>query len=119
MSRVTQPGGTVAAAVWDYGQGMEMLRVFWDEAVALNRDADARDERRMPLSADGELAALRHKQGLQEIVSEPAGAYPASLPATDAEQLRLRLRRRLIGDGPDAPIVLRARAWTVRGTVAR
>ena len=30
MSRVTRPGGTVAAAVWDYGHGMEMLRVFWD-----------------------------------------------------------------------------------------
>src|SRR4030095_1081022 len=36
MVRVTRPGGTVAGAVWDYGQGMEMLRVFWDEAVALN-----------------------------------------------------------------------------------
>jgi hypothetical protein len=35
MSRVAQPGGTVAAAVWDDGQGMEMLRVFWNEAVAL------------------------------------------------------------------------------------
>jgi len=142
MSRVTQPGGTVAAAVWDYGQGMEMLRAFWDEAVALNRDADARDERHMPLSAEGELAALFRKQGLQEIVNEaltvetrfssfddywlpfldrqgPAGAYAASLRAGDAEQLRLRLRRRLLGDGPDAPIVLRARAWAVRGTVAR
>jgi hypothetical protein len=27
-------------AVWDYGEGMEMLRVFWDEAVALNPAAD-------------------------------------------------------------------------------
>ena len=37
MIRVTRPGGSVTAAVWDYGQEMEMLRVFWDEAVALNR----------------------------------------------------------------------------------
>src|SRR5262245_51526782 len=29
MKRVTKPKGTVAAAVWDYGEGMEMLRVFW------------------------------------------------------------------------------------------
>ena len=29
MIRVTRPDGTVAAAVWDYGQDMEMLRVFW------------------------------------------------------------------------------------------
>ena len=142
MSRVTQPGGTVAAAVWDYRQGMEMLRAFWDEAMALNREADAIDERHMPFSGDGELAALFREQPFQEIASEaltvetrfssfddywlpflekqgPAGAYAASLPATNAEHLRLRLRRRLLGDGPDAPIVLRARAWTVRGTVPR
>jgi SAM-dependent methyltransferase len=40
MIRVTRPGGTVAAAVWDYGQGMEMLRVFWDEAIALSPAMD-------------------------------------------------------------------------------
>ena len=28
MSRVTRPGGLVAAAVWDYGDGMTMLRAF-------------------------------------------------------------------------------------------
>jgi SAM-dependent methyltransferase len=140
MSRVTQAGGTVAAAVWDYGDGMEMLRVFWDEAVALNREADARDERHMRFSADGELAALFCEQPFQDIVSEaltletsfssfddywspflqkqgPAGAYTASLPPRDAEQLRLRLQRRLLGDGPDGPFVLRARAWAVRATV--
>jgi len=140
MSRVTQPGGTVAAAVWDYGQGMEMLRVFWNEAVALKPEADAQDERHMRLSRNGQLATLFHEQRLKDIASEaltietrfssfddywlpflekqgPAGTYAASLPATDAEQLRLRLRRRLLGDGADAPIVLRARAWAVRGTV--
>ena len=26
MVRVTKPGGVVAAAVWDYGEGMQMLR---------------------------------------------------------------------------------------------
>ena len=36
MTRVTRPDGVVAAAVWDYGDGMEMLRLFWDEAVALD-----------------------------------------------------------------------------------
>jgi SAM-dependent methyltransferase len=58
MIRVTRPGGTVAAAVWDYGDGMEMLRVFWDEAVGLDPRARAKDERQMPLSRAGELAAL-------------------------------------------------------------
>ena len=58
MIRVTRPNGVVAAAVWDYGDGMEMLRVFWDEAVALDPAAAGRDERHMPLSRRGELSAL-------------------------------------------------------------
>jgi ubiquinone/menaquinone biosynthesis C-methylase UbiE len=29
MKRVTKPGGKIAAAVWDGGDGMDMLRVFW------------------------------------------------------------------------------------------
>lgn len=142
MSRVTRPGGTVAAAVWDYGQGMEMLRVFWDEAVALDPGAGARDERHMPLCRRGELAALWHDRGLQDVEEEaisvqtrfssfedywspflekqgPAGAYVAALAPADRERLRLRLRQRLLGDGPDRELVLGARAWAVRGTVAR
>jgi hypothetical protein len=34
MVRVTQPGGKVAAYVWDYGGGMEMLRQIWDAAIS-------------------------------------------------------------------------------------
>jgi SAM-dependent methyltransferase len=138
MARVTRPGGTVAAAVWDYGRGMEMLRVFWDEAIALSPAMDARDERHMPLSRKGELAALWREHALRDVMEEtltiqtrfvsfddywspflekqgPAGEYVASLSAGGLDQLRLRLRRRLLGDGPDRPIVLAARAWAVRG----
>ena len=140
MKRVTKPGGTVAAAVWDYGDGMEMLRVFWDEAVALTPAAAAKDERNMPFCRRGELATLWREQGLQDVVEEgltvetrfasfddfwmpflegqgPAGAYVASLSAVDREALRLRLRRRLLGAGADKPIVLHARAWAVRGLI--
>jgi SAM-dependent methyltransferase len=140
MLRVTRPGGTIAAAVWDYGEGMEMLRVFWDEAVALVPDADAKDERHMPLSRSGELAALWRAYRLENVSARPltvetrfssfedywspflerqgpAGAYVASLPVHDVDRLRLNLRRRLVGDGPDHPIALEARAWAVRGTV--
>lgn len=140
MIRVTRPGGIVASAVWDYGQGMEMLRIFWDEAIALNPAADARDERHMPLSRKGELDALWRKHRLRDVTEEaltirarfssfdeywspflekqgPAGSYVAALAAPEREQLRVRLRRRLLGDGPDRPVVLDARAWAVRGTV--
>jgi SAM-dependent methyltransferase len=140
MVRVTRPGGTVAAAVWDYTEGMGMLRVFWDEAVALAPDRESSDERHMPLCGEGELDALWRRHHLVDVNEEgltialrfasfddywspflekqgPAGAYVATLTAGQREALRLRLRRRLLGDGPDGPITLKARAWAVRGTV--
>ncbi len=67
MIRVTRPGGVVAAAVWDYGDGMGMLRMFWDEAVALNPDAEPRDERHMPLCSRGALAELWRDHGLHDV----------------------------------------------------
>lgn len=140
MQRVAKRGGTVAAAVWDYGDGMTMLRTFWDEAVALNPASDAVDERHMPLCRLGDLAALWREKGLRDVTEEaltietrfasfddfwtpflekqgPAGAYAASLSANDLEALRLRLQNRLLGDGPDKPIVMHARAWAARGVV--
>lgn len=140
MRRVTKSKGTVAAAVWDYGEGMEMLRVFWDEAVALQPSSAAKDERNMPFSRRGELASVWREQGLQNVVEDgltietrfasfddfwapflekqgPAGAYAASLTMSDRDALRLRLRRRLLGTGSDRAIVMRARAWAVRGTM--
>jgi SAM-dependent methyltransferase len=140
MKRVTKPKGTVAAAVWDYGGDMEMLRAFWDEAVALAPASAAKDERNMPLCRRGELETLWREHGLQDVVEEaltietrfasfddfwtpflekqgPAGVYTAALTPSDRESLRLRLRRRLLGRGPDKAIVMHARAWAVRGTV--
>lgn len=140
MTRVTRPGGTVAAAVWDYGEGMEMLRAFWDEAIALDPPSATKDERHMPLCRRGELGAFWREHQLRNVSEEPltietrfasfddywqpflekqgpAGAYVASLSPDAREQLRLGLRRRLLGDGADRPIVLSARAWAVRGVV--
>ena len=48
MSRVTRPGGTVVAAVWDYAGEMTLLRRFWDAAISLDPAAAARDEGGMP-----------------------------------------------------------------------
>jgi SAM-dependent methyltransferase len=141
MARVTRPDGTLAAAVWDYGEGMEMLRAFWDEATVLAPASGAKDERNLPLCRRGDLAAL-WREYLDGVVEDaltiemhfasfddfwmpflekqgPAGAYTASLAAADRETLRSRLRQRLVGTGSDKPIVMHARAWAVRGTPRR
>lgn len=44
MRRVVEPDGTVAAYVWDYAEGMTMMRIFWDAAVELDRTAASLDE---------------------------------------------------------------------------
>jgi SAM-dependent methyltransferase len=140
MKRVTRPGGVIAAAVWDYGEGMEMLRLFWDEVVALNPAADARDERHMPLCRSGQLAALWRAGGLEQVQEQPltipqpfasfddywspflggqgpAGAYVRSLSETDRQALATRLRSRLAGGRNDQAFTLNARAWAVKGVV--
>ncbi len=142
MIRVTRPGGVIAAAVWDYGEGMQMLRIFWDEAVARDPTVAARDERNMPLCRLGELAALWRAHGLVQVEEQPltiqlsfasfedywspflggqgpAGAYVAALTETDRAALGLRLRQRLLGDGQDRAITLQGRTWAVKGVVPR
>jgi len=43
-------GGTVAAYVWDYAGQMQLMRYFWDAAVALDGVASALDEgQRFPI----------------------------------------------------------------------
>jgi SAM-dependent methyltransferase len=140
MIRVTKPGGTVAAAVWDYPEGMEMLRVFWAEAVALDPTSDARDERHMPFCRVGELGTLWREQGLVGVQEKaltielrfssfddfwlpfldgqgPAGAHATALSSQLRVELAGRLRQRLLRGRTDAPIILRARAWAVKGRV--
>ena len=140
MKRVTRPGGVVSAAVWDYGEGMQMLRVFWDEAVALDPPIAARDERHMPLCRRDELAALWRAGGFERVEERaltidlsfesfddywgpfrggqgPAGAYVATLPEPRRAALGARLRSRLLGPRPDGPFHLEGRAWAVKGVV--
>jgi SAM-dependent methyltransferase len=136
MIRVTRPGGVVAAAVWDYGGEMQMLRTFWDAAVAVDPDAAPHDERHMPLSTRGALAELWRTHGLQDIDEEPltiemafgsfddywqpflggqgpAGVYVSSLAESARHAVESQLRDRLADTG----LSLRARAWAVRGVV--
>ena len=136
-----RPGGTVAAYVWDYAEGMEFLRAFWDEAVAVDSRGAALDEgRRFPLCSTTALQALFDAAGLTQVETGaveietrfagfddywepflrgtgPAPAFVASLEPPARDALRERLRRRL-RPGADGGIQLRARAWSVRGISA-
>ena len=140
MIRVTKPGGIVAAAVWDYSDGMTMLRVFWDEVDALHLPVDPHDKAHVKLSKQGELGALWKQQGLVDVQEAPlstvlhfasfddywspflrgqgtAGTYVVKLSKDRQEALRQRLRQRLLGNAPDGPISMPVRAWAVKGTV--
>ena len=44
MARVVRPGGVVAVYVWDYGGRMDLMRSFWDAAVALDPKAHELNE---------------------------------------------------------------------------
>jgi SAM-dependent methyltransferase len=138
MRERLRPGGVVAAYVWDYAEGMEFLRCFWEEAVALNPRAAALNEsRRFPLCRVPALISLFRAAGLEQVETDlldipadfadfadywtpflrgtgPAPSYVASLDSPSRESLRERLRRRLHA-GSDGRIQLRARAWAVRG----
>jgi SAM-dependent methyltransferase len=131
-------GGTVAAYVWDYAAGMEFLRLFWDEAVAMDPRASALHEgSRFPLCEPSALASLFRAGGLTGVGTGaleiptvfttfddywvpflrgtgPAPAYVAALHPDQRNVLRARLERRL-QTGSDGRISLRARAWAVRG----
>ena len=141
MARVTGRGGTIAAYVWDYAAGMELIRFFWDAAVALDPAASGMDEGpRFPLCHPDALAQLFAAGGLQRVEvtaieiptpfasfddywrpflggQGPAPAYAMALDEAARARLHDRLRERLPAR-PDGSIRLTARAWAARGTVA-
>jgi len=139
MARVVRAGGTVAAYVWDYADRMQLIRVFWDAAVALDPAAAELDEaRRFPICHPAALEELFRGAGLRNVESRaidvptrfrdfddywrpflggqgPAPGYAMGL----AEERRAALREHLRAALPaaaDGSIELVARAWAVRGT---
>jgi len=140
MARVTKPGGRVAAYVWDYAGGMQMMRHFWDAAVAVSPD-DARLDQaeRFPLCQPAPLKALFDRANLRSVTvraidistvfqsfddywtpflgkTGAAPMYLASVGGEVQERIRLSLKSRLAAKG-DGPIALTARAWAVQGVV--
>jgi hypothetical protein len=59
MIRAVRIGGTVAAYVWDYAGQMQLMRYFWDAAVALDGAVFALDEgQRFPICQPEPLRQL-------------------------------------------------------------
>lgn len=135
LRRVTRPGGTVAACMWDQGgDGMPMFDVFWAAARVL--DPTAAGEGGMTGTRDGQIADYLERAGLQDVVAGhieasatyadfddfwepftygigPAGALLAQLPQAEQARLRELCRDRL----PTGGFTLTARAWCARGIV--
>ena len=66
MARVTRPGGTVAACVWDFGSGRAPLSLFWRAVLEL--DPGAHDESDLAGARGGDLApAVLGRPGLVDI----------------------------------------------------
>ena len=140
LTRVVRPGGTVALYVWDYAGAMQLMRYFWDAAVALDPGAHALAEGvRFPICQPKALAALSDDTGLEAVTTRaidvpttfadfddywtpflggqgPAPGYCVGLAEAQRSALRDRLRASL-PFGADGRIALSARAWAVRGTV--
>ncbi len=138
MVRSIQPGGTVALYVWDYAERMEMIRFFWDAAVAQDSGAKEKDEaRRFPICRPEPLHDLFTRAKLENVETHaidvptefndfedfwtpfligdaPAPGYCRSLDERRRVRLREALRARL-PILPDGTISLIARAWAVRG----
>ncbi|HUG47157.1 MAG TPA: class I SAM-dependent methyltransferase [Candidatus Limnocylindria bacterium] len=138
MTRVTRPDGVVGAYVWDYADGMQLMRYFWDAAAELDPAAAAFDEgRRFPRFGSERLPALMGAH-LSDVVSTgivvetpfadfddywrpflggqgPAPSYAMSLDEKARHRLRDVLLARL-PTAPDGTIALTARAWAVKGT---
>jgi len=135
LRRVLRPGGVAAACVWDFEGGMEMLRAFWDAAVAI--DPAAPDElRTLRFGRRGEIADLLREADFVDVAEStltvratyadfdelwagflggvgPAGAHCLSLPEDEREALRQALFERL--GSPPGMLTLDAIARCARG----
>jgi SAM-dependent methyltransferase len=138
MARVARPGGTVAAYVWDYAEGMQLMRHFWDAAGALDPGARELDEGlRFALCKPEPLTNLFRTTGLAKVElhaikvptvfrdfddywspflggQAPAPGYAMSLSQERRAALRERIRASL-PTNPRGEHHLIARAWAVRG----
>ena len=130
MARVTKPGGTVAASVWDFEGERSPISLFWTAARGL--DPEIEDESELPGARKGQLMELFLAAGLRDVEETelavraehgfdewwepfslgvgPSGVYVAGLDAERREALRERCR-----ELAPTPFSLEAVAWAACG----
>lgn len=136
MQRVTSPGGTVAACVWDYAGRMDLIRNYWDTTAALGLPGHDQGER-FPVCRPGALKAAFEAAGLQDVQdgaielpmhfdsfddywspflggTGPAPAHAMALDEATRGRVREALRARLPANA-DGSLDLVARAWVAKG----
>jgi SAM-dependent methyltransferase len=137
MRRTAKPGGEIGIFVWDYAEGMQMLRYFWDAVIELDPASEALDEGpRFPICREGALEVLARESGLRHVKGRaievetrfqdfndywepflgnvgPAPAYIQSLDKDRRQQMRERLKS-MLPVARDGSIRLKARAWAVK-----
>jgi SAM-dependent methyltransferase len=142
MRRVVRPGGTIAAAVWDFPGGLVYQRIFWDTAAALDPEADRARARHFsaPLMRPGELPDALEAAGLRDVhatsltirinygdfadywgpianAQGPVGDYVKRLPPDRLEALAAAVQRAYLAGAADGPRSMAATAWAAYGIV--
>jgi SAM-dependent methyltransferase len=133
MVRVTRPGGTVAATVWQHAAGTSPLSPFWDgvrdvDPTAVNESvaAGTREGHLAELFADAGIPRTRTTELTVTIEFErfddwwepftygvgPAGGYVAARSPERVAEVRAACAARL---GPE-PFTVSGSAWCVVGT---
>lgn len=132
MRRVTRPGGTVSACVWDHAGGSGPFSWFWEAARQV--DEEVEDESQLTGARRGDLERLFLETGLSNVEEHrltvevehpsfeewwerftlgigPPGVYVMGLTSARRDRLRERCRALL----PPAPFVVSASAWAAIG----
>ncbi len=141
MQRVAVPGGSVAGYVWDFGGEMQVVRRFWDAAIAVDGAAIEADQgARFRLCKPEPLRQLFVESGLRDVEVRPIDVpacfldfdtywtglttgdgstvnYVNSISGNCREAIRTRLCQSLLLR-KDGSFDLVARAWAVRGRIA-
>ena len=138
MAHAVKETGVVAVYVWDYADKMQMMRHFWNAALALDPAvADLDESPRFPICNPNALHDLFQRLGLKQVETRaidvethfkdfddywdpflggqgPAPTYAMSLSEEKRAQLRERIRAGL-PFAADGSVPLIARAWAATG----